>query len=466
MAAIGYVTLAAENRKRLIEVLGLYVLAFQMIGGVAAMIVLLAVDPAHMLLVDPLGYFARYGVPMALVAAALFYWIYEGHAAAVEKQLAVVNPSRIEEPRFVTIAERECIAQGIRVPRFGIIEVPQANALAVGEGPSRGLIAVTRGLLDQLDDEELAAVIAHQAAHIRHGDTKVLAANYALMRTAVLFQVNNALRFEDWRQLLIPLVFPPMLLIMLLSGIITMASMSLARMARRSIKLARFHIADAEAVRITHRPDALHSALIKIGGKGAFTGSEAFDDLLFDGRSDNDGGTHPAVVERLETIARLGKELMQPGRPRRDTRSAELRPAESRVQFGRKLDPESFRPVAPPPAEKPRKPRTLTQDELLKLMFTDWKTYRAYIAACNNYYEWRESDERNFLGLKPQMRIPVAAMVAFVLVLYFPGDGDWQKFANRLSPGFFSEVLGPGSGTFSTVSCAPGNMADGQCAEG
>ena len=63
MAAIGYVTLAAENRKRLIEVLGLYVLAFQMIGGVAAMIVLLAIDPAHMLLVDPLGYFARYGVP-------------------------------------------------------------------------------------------------------------------------------------------------------------------------------------------------------------------------------------------------------------------------------------------------------------------------------------------------------------------------------------------------------------------
>ena len=455
MAAIGYVTLVAENRKRLIEVLGLYVLAFEMIGGVAAMIVLMMTDPAHMLLVDPLGYFLRYGIPMAVIAGLLFAYVYRGHAAAVEKQLTVVNPSRLEEPRFVTIAERECIAQGIRLPRFGIIEVPQANALAVGEGPSRGLIAVTRGLLDQLDDEELAVVIANQASHIRHGDTQVLAANYALMRTAVLLQVNNALRFEDWRQVLIPLVFPPMLLIMLLSGMITMASMGIARMARRSIKLSRFHIADAEAVRVTHRPDALYSALVKIGGKGAFTGSQAFDDLLFDGRSDSDGGTHPLVVDRLETIARLGKELMRPGRPRQDSRAAELRPAEVRPTFGRKLDPENFRPVAPPPAEKPRKPRTLTQDELLKLLLTDWKTYKEYIAACNSYYEWRESDQRNFLGLKPEMRIPVAAMTAFMLVLYFPGDGDWQKFANRFSPGFFSEVLAPSSGTFS---CSAGQM--------
>ena len=458
MAAIGYVTLVAENRKRLIEVVGLYVLAFEMIGGVAAMIVLMMTDPAHMLLVDPLGYFVRYGIPMAVIAGLLFAYVYRGHAAAVEKQLTVVNPSRLDEPRFVTIAERECIAQGIRLPRFGIIEVPQPNALAVGEGPSRGLIAVTRGLLDQLDDDELAVVIAHQASHIRHGDTQLLAANYALMRTAVLMQVNNVLRFEDWRQLILPLVFPPMLLIMLLSGMITMASMSIARMARRSIKLARFHIADAEAVRMTHRPDALHSALVKIGGKGAFAGSTGFDDLLFDGRADSDGGTHPAVVERLETIARLGKDLMRPGRPRQDSRAAELRPADARPTFGRKLDPENFRPLAPPPAEKPRKPRTLTQDELLKLLLTDWKTYKEYIAACNNYYEWRESDQRNFLGLKPGMRIPVAAMTAFMLVLYFPGDGDWQKFANRFSPGFFSEVLAPSSGTF--ASCSAGKMGE------
>ncbi|MFM5916076.1 MAG: M48 family metalloprotease [Novosphingobium sp.] len=455
MAAIGYVTLAAENRKRLIQVLGLYVLAFQMIGGLAATFFLIAIDPAHIMLVDPIGYFVRYGLPMALIAAALFTWIYQGHAAAVEKKLAIVNPSRIDEPRFVTIAERECIALGIRLPRFGIIDVPQPNALAVGEGPSRGLIAVTRGLLDQLDDEELAVVIAQQAAHIRNGDTQALAANYALMRTAVLLQVNNPLRFEDWRQMLIPILLPPMLLLMLLSGMITKASMGIARMARRSVKLSRFHIADADAVRVTHRPDALYSALVKIGGKGAFAGSEAFDDLLFDGRSDSDGGTHPAVVERLQTISRMGRDLMQPGRPRQDTRLQELRGDAPRPTFGRKLDPEAFVAAPIPPAEKPRKPRQLNQEELLKLMLTDWKTYKEYISACNNYYEWRESDNRNFLGLKPEMRIPVMAATAFLTVLYWPADGDWQKFANRFSPAFFSQVLATPTGTFCAGSGCP-----------
>jgi heat shock protein HtpX len=461
MAAIGYVTHAAQNRKRLWQVLGLYVLAIQMIGGLVAMLVLMMFDPAHMLLVDPIGYFLRYGIPMTLIGAALFWWIYSGHADAVAKKLTIVNPSRIDEPRFVNIAEVQCIALGVRLPRFGIIEVPQPNALAVGEGPSRGLIAVTRGLLDQLDDDELAAVIAHQAAHIRNGDTEVLAANYALMRTAVLLQINNALRFEDWRQLLIPILFPPMLLIMTLSGMITMASMSMARMARRAIKLSRFHICDGEAIRATHRPDALHSALVKIGGKGAFAGSEAFDDLLFDGRSDGDGGTHPPLVERLEMIGRLSRDLMQPGRARLDTRAPELRTAMASSGFGRRYAPDQFKPVAPPEEKPRRKPRVLNQDELLKMMLTDWKQYKAYQAAIIDYYEWRESDDRNFLGLKPEMRIPLLAATAFIAVLWWPGDGNWQTFAHRLSPAFFSDVMGMTHGTF----CSGPSYPDGKCPE-
>ena len=460
MAATGYLTHAAKNRRQFAWVVGLYLLSFQMIGGLVAMLGLMLFDPAHMLLVDPFGYFARYALPIALIAGAMFWWIYQGHAESVAHRLAVVYPSRIEEPRFIRVAEEQCIALGVRQPRFGILEVPQPNALAVGEGPARGLIAVTRGLLDQLDDDELAAVIAHQASHIRQGDTRVLAANYALMRTAVLLQVNNALRFEDWRLLLLPILFPPMLLIMLLSGMITMASMQIARMARQSIKLSRFHICDGEAVRVTHRPDALHSALVKIGGKGAFTGSEAFDDLLFDGRNDSDGGSHPAVVERLQTIAKLGRDLMQSGRTRRDTRAASSCPtAPVAPMFGRRIDPAAFRNVVLP-KELPRtRPRTLSQDELLKLILHDWKGYKAYLAHCSDFYEWRESDQRNFLGLKPEMRIPLAGVCAFMLVLYWPSDGNWRSFANRLSPGFFGEILEPTRNTF----CSGPSYPNGKC---
>lgn len=455
--APGYVTHAAENRQRLWLIVALFVLAITMIGGVALMLPISLFDPYNTLLTGPIGYFLRYGVLTALLGGGLFWWLYQAHADDLTKRLNVQAVSRLEEPRFVRLAEEQCIALGIRAPRFGVIETPQPNALAVGEGPQRGLIAVTRGLLDMLDDEELSVVLAHEASHIRNGDTKVLAANHALMRTAVLLQVNNPLRFEDWRQLLLPLILPPFLLIMLLSGMITMASMQIARLARRGLKLSRDHIADGEAVRATHRPDALHSALIKIGGKGAFPGSARYDELLFDGRADAEGGTHPAIVDRLTAIAALGKDLMQAGRPRRDTRAnTEARPA---PMFGRKINPAAFVPKAPPPEPKLVKPMELTNDELTRLMFKDWKGYKLHIAQCNAWFEWRESDNRNFLGLKPEMRIPVAGMMAFLLVLHFPSDGDFRRFAYKFSPNAYADLSAGTQGTF----CSNSTRPDGRC---
>ena len=238
--------------------------------------------------------------------------------------------TRADEPRFVQVAEEQCTALGVRLPRFGIIEAGELNAVTVGEGPNRGLIAVTRGLLDTLDDDELAAVLAHEASHIRQGDTKLLAANHALMRTAVVMQMQNPLRFENWRQMIIPLLIPPMLLVLLAGSAASALSMQLSRLARRGLKLGRDYIADGEAIRVTHFPEALLSAIAKIGGRGAFEGSYRVEGLLFDGRADHEGGSHPAIQDRLDAIGSLGGELMNPARLRRDSR------VPSRPLFGRR----------------------------------------------------------------------------------------------------------------------------------
>ena len=463
MAALGYITHADENRRQIGWLIALYVLSFEMIGGMIGMLFLPLFDPQHVLLVDPIGYFLRYGVPMALVACAMFLWLYSSHADAVTRALDVKPVSRIDEPRLVQIAEEQCMTLGIRLPRFGLIEVDAPNAITVGEGPERGMIAVTRGLLEALDDDELAAVIAHEASHIRNGDTRVLAANHALMRTAVILQVNNALRFEDIRQLILPLFLPPFLLIMLLSGSITMSSMKIARMARRSVKLSRDHIADGEAVRATHRPDALHSALRKVAGKGGFPGSTAFDELLFDGRADAEGGTHPAVVDRLTAITTLGRDLMQPGRMRRDSRANPQRAAPA---FGRKVDPREFVPQGPPPGPKRIKPKLINNDELLKLMFSDWAAYRRYNAAIIDWYEWREDDKRDLFGMKQAMRLPVAVVAAFLLVLHWPSDGDYRRFAYKFSPQAWSDIGSMTMGTFDSTSCSTSSGSTGNCSDG
>jgi hypothetical protein len=191
MAVHGYVTHAAYNRRLTVALAAAYVVAFEVIAVFCLTWFLLIWDHEHTVLSNPAGYALRYAAPVALITGLVFWWLYRGHADAVARSLDVRLVERAQEPRFVAIAEEQCTALGVRLPRFGIIEADEPNALTVGEGPNAGLIAVTRGLLATLDDDELAAVLAHEASHIRHGDTKVLAANHALMRTAVILQTHN-----------------------------------------------------------------------------------------------------------------------------------------------------------------------------------------------------------------------------------------------------------------------------------
>ena len=470
MATIGFITHVRAARRNVAWMVAAYIFAFEMVGAVAGILFIGVFDPLNTLLANPLGYFLRYGIPMALIAGGVFWWLYRKHMEMVAKALAVSPATRINERRFVTIAEEQCTAQGIRRPRFGVIEVPQLNALAVGDGPDRGMIAVTRGLLDHLDDEELAAVLAHEAAHIRLGDTKVLAANHALMRTAVGIQVNNPLRLEDWRMLALPLVFPPFLAIFLASGFITMVSMKIAREARRGINLSRDYEADAAAVRATHFPDALISALHKVGGRSGFENSGKCEDILFDGRNAGDGGCHIDVCERIEALHRIAGGMIDLNRVRRDTR-ADAVPARAPTGFGRRgLTAENALArratgldiPAPPPAPKPKKPPLLTQKELNKMMFSDFKAYKAYMRAWADWSEYRESDKRDWFGLRPEMRVPVAACFAFMLVFHWPADGDFRTMAYKLSPQAWADVGAKVNGNGGRF-CSSPSYPDGKC---
>ncbi|MBX9885812.1 MAG: M48 family metalloprotease [Novosphingobium sp.] len=454
---LGYVTHAAQNRRRFARYVLGYIAAFQLIGAFALTVPLLIFDPLHTILSDPAGYALRYAAPLAAVSGLIFWSIYRGHADSVRAALDIRDVTRADEPRFVAIAEEQCTALGVRAPRFGVIEVDALNALTVGEGPARGLIAVTRGLLERLDDDELAAVLAHEASHIRNGDTRVLSANHALMRTAVTLQVNNPLRIEDWRQLLIPLFLPPFLLILIAGSTATMLALRMASGARRDIKLSRDHIADGEAVRMTHFPEALVSALGKIGGHGRFEGSRRIEALLFDGPSDHDGGTHPPIAERIAAITALGRDMIAPDRARKDTRG----PATVRPRFG--VQPRAVMAHAYAcdeegrPLEQPPTPSL----SMHLLRFTDPPAYRRWNEAFFAWYEWRVSDQRNALGLTPKMLIPFVGLSAFLLVFHWPTDNDPAKFVNTFNPVTIAKVFNMVK--VSGPTCEGPSYPDGQC---
>ena len=455
MAAKGYITNAASSRRFAGSLLVLYVLAFELIGGVALTIFLLLLDPEHTIVTNPVGYVLRYGLPIALVSALIFLRLYRGHAKAVAAALEVRMVTRANEPRFVDVAEQACTTLGVRFPRFGLIETPEPNALTVGEGPSAGLMVATRGLLDRLDDDELAAVFAHEASHIRQGDTRIFAANHALMRTAVLWQVNNPLRIEDWRQLVLLVLLPPFLVLLLAGGAVTMLSLGIARFARRGIKLSRDHVADGDAVRVTHFPEALLSALNKVGGRGAFPGSSRVEGLLFDGPADQEGGSHPAVSVRLKTIHELGKSLLDDSRQRRDTRVLSGPRFQQPRPQPRTLYPtdSAGRPLQQPPTPTVRQ---------MALRFTDPEAYCQLQQATIAWWEWRISDRRNVFGITPRMVIPVAAACVFSLVFWWPGDNDLSKFGSSLDP---SAIVELGQGVTSGPFCTGPSYSDGRCPE-
>jgi heat shock protein HtpX len=453
MAVHGYITHAAHNRRCTAWLVLAYIVSFEVIGAFALTMFLLMFDHEHTILSNPVGYAVRYALPIAALTGFMFWRMYRGHARAVTHALGVRIVSRQDEPRFVRIAEEQCTALGVRLPRFGVIEASEPNAVTVGEGPTAGLIAVTRGLLDKLDDDELAAVLAHEASHIRHGDTKLLAANHALMRTAVIMRMNNPLRFEDWRQMIIPLAIPPMLLVLLASSTATMLSMRLARAARRGLKLGRDHVADGEAIRVTHFPEALISAIAKVGGRGVFHGSARVEGLLFDGPADHEGGSHPSINDRLDAIATLGRELMNPARSRRDTRG----PAQP--QFGR--CPRSVALNYPldasgRPLEKPRPPAT----NIFVLYLTDRETFREYYNACIAWEEWQLNERRNVIGLAPKLIIPLVASCAVALFIYWPKDGNLSRLVGTFNP---AEMVDIARMTNSGPFCMGPSYPDGKC---
>jgi heat shock protein HtpX len=136
---------------------------------------------------------------------------------------------------------------GLPMPALYIIETEQPNAFATGRNPENAAVAVTRGLLRNMSQEEVAAVVAHELAHIKNRDTLTMTIT-ATLAGAVSMLANFALFFGGDRD-------RPM-------GIVgTIALMILAPLAAGMVQMAisrvREYEADAEGAAICGNPQWL-----------------------------------------------------------------------------------------------------------------------------------------------------------------------------------------------------------------
>jgi heat shock protein HtpX len=113
---------------------------------------------------------------LGVFGIAAIVWSIVGYYSGDKMVLAVSGARRVthaEEPQLFNVVEEMTIAGGLpQVPAVYVLDEDSPNALATGRDPQHASVAVTRGLLDRLDREQLQGVIAHEMAHIRNYDIR------------------------------------------------------------------------------------------------------------------------------------------------------------------------------------------------------------------------------------------------------------------------------------------------------
>ncbi len=196
---------------------------------------------------------------------------------------------------------------GLPMPMLYLLPTEQPNAFATGRNPDNAAVAVTQGLLRGLNREELAGVIAHELAHIKHRDTLTMTVT-ATMAGAIAM-MGNMLLFTGGRQgrgggigAILAMVLAP-----LAAGMVQMA-----------ISRSREYEADREGAAICGQPMALASALAKISRIAGRTMNVPAErnpasaamfiiNPLGALRMDNLFATHPPVEERIARLRTMAR---------------------------------------------------------------------------------------------------------------------------------------------------------------
>ena len=241
----------ASNKRKTFFLFFLYALLFGLIGYFIGIY-----------LGDPVAGIILAGV----VFIVLFLISYYSGQNVVTKMAGAREVSKKDEPYLYNTVEGLSIASGRPMPRVFIIETEVPNAFAAGRNPDNAVIAVTRGLLDRLDRQELEGVIAHEMAHINNYDVLLATVAIVLAGTIVFVSViarrmmlfggmgRGGGRRGGQGQLIMILI---LLLVAILAPIF-------AQLLKFAISRQREYLADATAANFTGYPEGLASALEKI----------------------------------------------------------------------------------------------------------------------------------------------------------------------------------------------------------
>jgi heat shock protein HtpX len=264
---------------------------------------------------DPLK--ALVGLAFALVVGVIAGLIsYYGGDKMVLAASRAREITHDDAPVLFNVVEEMSIAAGIPMPKVFIVDDTAPNAFATGRDPEHAVVAVTSGLLEKLDRDELQGVIAHEMSHVANFDIRYSMLVGILVGTTVLISdfFLRGLWFGGGRggrrgggdggnQL--------QLIMMLIAIVLAILAPLFARLLQLSISRQREFLADATAVRLTRNPRGLADALQKISGDNEVleAANRATAHLYivnpikkFEKRSKGLFSTHPPIEERIQIL--------------------------------------------------------------------------------------------------------------------------------------------------------------------
>ena len=274
-------------------------------------------------------------------------------------------------PQLFNVVGEMATAAGVPMPRVYIIDDTAPNAFATGRDPQHASVAITTGLLQKLDREELQGVMGHELSHVRNFDIR-FSLMVGVLVGAVALIADMFLRMTFWGGIAGGRRrgrdsggdsggFGAVMMVIAL--VLAIVAPIAAKLVQLAVSRQREYLADASSVELTRNPYGLERALAKIAldTEPLEVANRATQHLYFENpvkaatsESSDLFSTHPAVLDRINRLRRLTGEAPV------DTPSlvvgdrAPVVDAQLRGIGGGDSGPQG--PTPPPPSEPPQPP--------------------------------------------------------------------------------------------------------------
>lgn len=215
--------------------------------------------------------------------------------------------SESDAPRLYQIVRELCTRADLPMPSLYMIPVDQPNAFATGRNPKHSAVAVTRGIMQLLSEDELRGVLGHELTHVKHRDILITSVA-ATIGAAITYLGYMLLWFGDDNN-------SP------LGAVGALAMVLLAPLAASIIQLAisrqREYAADAGGAELTGNPESLASALLRLeeGAKAMPMQVNQAAEPLYIVKPFSGGGfarlfsTHPPIDDRVRRLRQMRPSL-------------------------------------------------------------------------------------------------------------------------------------------------------------